>query len=78
MPKWMSALQFLGVGVYIAASILLGVYVGRLLDGRFGTGALFTLLGLVLGLVVAAFGLYRMLVAFIKQNENGKKEDKPR
>ncbi|MEW6034562.1 MAG: AtpZ/AtpI family protein [Chloroflexota bacterium] len=67
MPRWVSALKFAGVGVYIGVSIFLGVYVGRLLDQRFHSGALLTILGLFVGLAMAAIGVYRMLASIIKE-----------
>lgn len=67
MPSWLSAMRFVGIGAYIGVSILLGVYVGSLLDRRLDTQPLLTLLGLALGLAVAVVGVYRMLVAIIKE-----------
>lgn len=75
MPGWMSALRFLGVGVYVGASIFLGVYLGSLLDARFDTAPTFTLIGLFLGLAVAGLGVYRMLKAFIKEVGNDSKRN---
>lgn len=73
MPSWLSAMRFVGVGAYVGVSILLGVYVGSLLDRRFDTQPLFTLLGLALGLAVAVVGVYRMLVAIIKEWQDNDK-----
>ena len=73
MPSWLSAMRFVGIGAYVGVSILLGVYVGSLLDWRFDTQPLFTLLGLALGLVVAVVGVYRMLVAIIKEWQDNDK-----
>ncbi|MBI2857353.1 MAG: AtpZ/AtpI family protein [Chloroflexi bacterium] len=77
MPKWVSALKFVGIGAYIGFSIFLGVYVGRLLDLRYGTGALFSLLGLILGLAVATLGVYRMLAAIVKEWQGNDRKDNP-
>lgn len=75
MPKWISALRFVGVGAYIGTSIFLGVYVGRALDARYDSGTLFTLLGLFAGLVVAFYGVYKMLKSIIKEwQDNGGKD----
>ncbi|OGO02928.1 MAG: hypothetical protein A2Y59_02785, partial [Chloroflexi bacterium RBG_13_52_14] len=65
-----------GIGWYIAVCILLGTFGGRWLgqklDGR-SYEVLFTLLGLFLGLIVAFFGVYRMLrLVAGNNNENGK------
>lgn len=73
MPGWMSALRFMGVGVYVGVSIFLGVYLGSLLDGKYETTPVFTLIGLFLGLAVAGWGIYKMLKAFIREVENDDK-----
>jgi F0F1-type ATP synthase assembly protein I len=64
-PKWVIGLQFIGLGWYIAASILAGVSVGLLLDGWIGTSPLFLLFGLLLGVAAAFYGTYRMTAAFL-------------
>ncbi len=56
------AMRLLGLGWYIAASIVLGIGGGLLLDGWLGTVPLFTLLGVLLGSVVAFYGMYRMVL----------------
>jgi F0F1-type ATP synthase assembly protein I len=52
-------------GTQLAVSVLLGVYVGYRLDGRWGTGPWLLLTGSALGLVV---GLYSFLAPFLKRN----------
>jgi len=37
MNRFEVALRFVGVGFYIGGSIVLGVFVGLWLDGKFGT-----------------------------------------
>jgi len=75
MPKWISALRFVGVGAYIGVSIFLGVYAGRALDARYHSGTLFTLVGLFVGLTVAVYGVYKMLKSIIKEwQDNGGKD----
>ena len=54
------AVRLLGLGWYIAFSILVGVLAGVWLDGRSGLAPLFTLIGLGLGLIAAFVGSYRM------------------
>ena len=76
MKRWEPALRFVGVGFFIGGSIFLGVYVGILLDERFDSQILFTLLGLGLGIVVAAVGVYRMVVSLEKgSRDNGDTTD---
>jgi len=78
MPGWMSALRFVGVGGFVGGSILLGVYLGRLVDKRYQTEPWFTVAGLLLGLIVAVVGVYHMLRSFIKEmQENNRKGQNP-
>ena len=74
MNRWVAALRLTGVGFYIAACILLGTFAGLWLDGKFNTKPLFLLGGLLLGLVVAVFGVYRMIRPLMnnkQDEENG-------
>lgn len=59
------AMRLLGLGWYIAASIVLGIGGGLLLDGWLGTVPLFTLLGVLVGSVVAFYGMYRMVLPLL-------------
>jgi F0F1-type ATP synthase assembly protein I len=49
-PGWS---DILGLGVVIAAVLLVGLGLGALVDSLAGTGPLFLLLGLLLGIVAA-------------------------
>ena len=62
------AMRLLGLGWYIAASIVLGVGSGLLLDGWLGTVPLFTLLGVLVGSVVGFYGMYRMVLPLTRGN----------
>lgn len=53
----------LGSGLQFVVSILVFLYAGQWLDRRFGTGSLFTLLGVLLGAGGAFYSLYRRLMA---------------
>ena len=61
MNRWAAALRLTGIGFYIAACILIGVFAGLWLDGKLNTRPLFIILGLVIGLGVAVFGVYQMI-----------------
>lgn len=61
MDKRLAALGMVGVGFFIAGSIILGVVGGRWLDGRLNSAPLFLIIGLLLGIVVAFYGVYTML-----------------
>jgi F0F1-type ATP synthase assembly protein I len=67
-------MRLVGVGWYIGLCILLGVMGGLWLDGRLGTGPLFVIAGLIIGLALAGYGVYRMLLpSMVNRNdkENG-------
>ena len=70
---WVLALRLTGLGWYVVVCILLGVLGGLWLDRRLGILPLFTLLGSVLGMVVAFWGIYRMVVPLM-QGKNNKNE----
>jgi len=73
MSRWVAALRLVGVGFFIGGSIMLGVLAGLWLDNKFGTNWLW-LPGLILGIVVAFYGVYRMLLPLVsgrRNKENG-------
>ena len=61
MSRWVEAMRLAGVGFFIGACILLGTFGGLWLDGKLNTKPVFMIIGLVVGLVVAAYGVYQML-----------------
>lgn len=71
MSRWIAALRLVGVGFFISGSILLGVVVGIWLDDKLNTGPILVIVGLILGIVVAFWGVYQMLLPLI-----GNKRDK--
>jgi len=60
--------RLIGIGWYFALCIVGGVVGGYLLDQVAGTKPLLTLLGLLLALVVAFYGGYRMLMDVLRTN----------
>ena len=62
MPWWVVGLRLTGLGWYIAFCIVGGVLLGLLGDSLLGTKPLFVLVGMVLGSVVAFWGIYRMIL----------------
>ena len=68
MRRWQAAMRLIGVGWYVGFSILGGILAGLWLDGKFSSKPLFIILGLLLGLAVAGYGVYKMLI----QVENSK------
>ena len=75
MNRWVSAFRLTGVGFYIGGCIAGGVYLGVWLDGKYELSPLFILIGLGLGLFLAFYGTYRMLLSAIgRGNDEGDSE----
>lgn len=66
--QWADALRLLGLGWYVVTALVGGLVLGLLLDNWIDVSPLFTLLGLALGLIVAFWGVYRMLAPLLKTN----------
>jgi ATP synthase protein I len=66
MEKSKLAFRVLGASLYIGVSIFLGVTGGLWVDRKLDTQPVFILIGLILGLVVAFWGIYRMIIPIIK------------
>ena len=62
----------MGIGWYFAVCIIAGVMGGFFLDKAIGTTPLMTLLGMLLGFVVAFYGAYRMLVDVLRADQDRK------
>lgn len=52
---------FTQIGVTMAGTIVGGIFLGKMLDDRMGTGPWFALLGVLAGLAVGGFVLYKLL-----------------
>ncbi|HET6478159.1 MAG TPA: AtpZ/AtpI family protein [Dehalococcoidales bacterium] len=70
MSRWTAALRLVGVGFFIGSSIVLGVVAGLWLDSRLNTSPALAIAGLLLGIVVAFYGVYRMLIPLLKNRKN--------
>ncbi len=74
MSRWVAALRLTGVGFFIGICIVGGTFAGLWLDGKLNTKPLFMIGGLVVGLVVATYGVYQMirpLMSNRRDKENG-------
>ena len=70
MSRWLAALGLTGIGFFIAGSIILGVLGGLWLDNKFNTKPILVIVGLVLGVIVAFYGTYRMILPNIDKKQN--------
>ena len=69
MQGWQAAFRVIGIGWYVAIAIILGVLSGSWVDGKLNTRPLFTIIGLVIGIAAAVYGVYQMLLPFIKNKQ---------
>jgi len=60
------------IGMTLVFCILIGGFVGYLLDNYFGTGYLFKLIGLILGIIAGFRNVYTMGKKFQDENQSQK------
>lgn len=65
-----SVINLVGVGAYLATSIVVPTLIGHYLDDRLNTEPLITIFGLVLGLFVGFIGAYRQLQDVIRDTNS--------
>lgn len=70
MDKRLAAFGLLGIGFFVPGSIIIGVIVGRWLDSKFDSEPFWVIVGLLLGITVAFYGLYVMLRPFMDDKRN--------
>ena len=63
-------MRLVGVGWYIGLCIFLGVWGGLWLDSKLNTGPVLVIAGLIIGVAVAIYGVYRMLLPLISNKQN--------
>jgi F0F1-type ATP synthase assembly protein I len=59
-------------GITLAVCVILGYFAGHWLDDRFNTAIIFTLIGVLLGLVAAVLNTVRLYRALMDKVEFGK------
>ena len=64
------ALRVAGVGWYIGSCIVLGVLAGIWLDTKLNTKPVLVIVGLILGVIVAFYGTYQMILPNISKKQN--------
>jgi ATP synthase protein I len=70
MGRWRAALRLIGMGWYIGLCIFLGVWGGLWLDTKLNTKPVLVIAGLIIGVVVAFYGVYQMLLPLIRNKQN--------
>jgi F0F1-type ATP synthase assembly protein I len=70
MSRWVAALRLVGVGFFVAGSILLGVIAGLWLDNKLNSEPIGVIVGLLLGLIIAFYGVYRMVLPFMSNKRD--------
>ncbi len=74
MSRLELALRLIGMGWYVGICIFLGVAGGLWLDDKLHTKPLLVIVGLLLGLTVAFYGVYKMILPLTNQKRNGGKK----
>lgn len=70
MKRWQAAVQLIGVGWYIGVCIVLGVLAGLWLDNKFNTRPVLVIVCLLLGVFLAFYGVYRMILPNVNKKKN--------
>jgi len=70
MSRWQAALRLVGVGWYVGGCIVLGVLAGLWLDNKWNTEPILVIVGLILGITIAFYGVYRMILPNINNRQN--------
>ena len=70
MKRWEAAVRLIGVGWYVGGCIVLGVIGGLWLDNKFNTSPILVMVGLILGGIIAFYGMYRMILPNINKKQN--------
>lgn len=73
MNRWVEVLRFSGIGFWIGGCIAGGLYLGDYVGDKVAPYALFILLGLGLGLLLAFVGTYRMLLSALGEGWSKRK-----
>ena len=76
MNRRLLALRLTGRGWYVATCIIAGVLGGVALDIWLGLTPLFTFLGLMFGITVAFYGLFKMIQPLLRPDRSGETDDK--
>ena len=64
------ALRLVGVGFYIGGCIAGGVLLGLWIDSKYNTRPLFAIAGLIVGIALAFYGVYEMLIPLFERKHD--------
>lgn len=53
------------IGVDMAVCVIAGVFLGKYLDGLFATNPLFLMVGLIVGLGIGVYSVYRIVRGYL-------------
>ena len=70
MDKWVPALRLTGIGFYIVICFLLGTGAGLWLDDKLNTAPWLLIGGMLAGLAIAVYGVYRMIRPLLNDNQD--------
>lgn len=71
-----SATTLAGAGIEFAVAIVVFLYIGKWLDGRFGTSPILMIVGVFIGAAGGFYGLYRSLMARQPRSQAPKREQR--
>lgn len=71
MSRLAAALRLLGLGFFVGGSIALGTIIGLWLDNRLDTRPVLMIIGLLVGLAIAIYGVYQMVLPLMDNRRNG-------
>lgn len=72
MNRWEAAARLIGLGWYVGTCIFLGVVGGLWLDTKLNSKPVFVIVGLLLGIFVAFYGMYKMILPNLNRNNKDK------
>ncbi len=72
MSGWRLAMQMVGLGWYVAVCIVIGLLAGLWLDRKFETSPVFLLVGTLLGVVTAFYGMYKLMAPFLQDSSQNR------
>ncbi len=70
MSWWVVALRLTGLGWYIACCVVAGIVLGIVLDRLTGLSPLFAIVGVILGSILAFWGVYKMILPVLYGSRN--------